>query len=229
MDNTKLSLPANEFAHIRGIIWDLDNTLYRFDEAFVHACNIAAARTVCDLGYETDFAKALTLAEQSYIQHGYIAVSFLEHYEMSYEEYHFKFHDTLDEKIIKCNMNMKEELKRLNMPYVIITHASRNWARKITAHLGMAEFFPEERIIAIEDVDFVGKARSENCFKMACDIIGMQPHELLMVEDTVRNLKIPKEMGFTTVLVHHGRTFDEEFDFVDYEFADTLSLSRAIA
>lgn len=213
---------------IQGIIWDLDNTLYRFNDLFVHACNVAAARTICTLVDNFTYEEALAEAEKSYEEHGYSGHAFVTRHGVPYHDYHFPFHEAIDEKILDRNDDMLSALADLNLPHVIVTNASRHWAEKSLLHLGMKDFFPDENIIALEDTDFEPKARSVLPFEMARDKLRTDPAGTLVIEDTVRNLRVPKQMGFRTALVHHGKTPDVSEDFIDLEFPDTLSVLEAL-
>jgi len=216
------------FDHIKGIIWDLDNTLYRFDQAFINACNHAAAKTICTLIPDLSFDQALDQAEKSYQEHGFSGHSFVNHYGGNYQDYHFTFHETIDEKILQHNEEMNRLMADLNLPHAIITNASRHWAHRALNHLGLRDFFPDDHIIPLEDSAFEPKARSRKPFEMACAKLNLKTADVLMVEDTARNLKVAKDMGMTTVLIHHGHKPEAEQDFIDLEFSDTVSLMRAL-
>lgn len=209
---------------IRGIIWDLDNTLYRFDAVFEEACNRAAAKTICDMVEGLSFEDSFAAAEESYNTHGYSGKALIARYNLAYSDYHFPYHEAIDETILQKNDAMLRALAALGRPQVIVTNASRHWAQRVLVHLGMKEFFPDTHIIALEDSDFEAKAYSPRPFSMAQDIIGCMPQHILVVEDTVRNLSVPKDMGFHTALIHHGRVPKERHAFIDMEYPDTLAL-----
>jgi putative hydrolase of the HAD superfamily len=209
-------------SHIKGLIWDLDNTLYRFDQAFEKACNIAAARTVQQLMPDVGFDEAFEAAEQSYIEHGYSGKTLVERYGLAYSDYHYLYHDTIDESVIERNDAILMALSDINLPNVLITHASRRWAEKTLAHLAMEDFFPTERIIALEDTAFEGKAYSRAPFVKGLELLNLPPENVLVIEDTAKNLLRPKEMGMTTVLIHHGADRHIDQDYIDFAYPDTL-------
>ncbi|MCB1531096.1 MAG: HAD family hydrolase [Rhodospirillales bacterium] len=215
--------------HIKAIIWDLDNTLYRFDEMFVRACNVAAARTICTLVDDFTFEEALVLAEKSYEQHGYSGYCFIEDKNVEYSDYHFPFHDAMDEKILGRNEDMCAGLEQLNLPQAIVTNASRGWAQRALSHLGLKEWFPDEVIFALEDADFQPKSRSTRPFELAREKLGQRAEDILVVEDSLRNLTVPKDMGFQTAFIHHGSNIKHIPDFVDYAFPDTVALLKELA
>lgn len=219
------------FLPIEAIIWDLDNTLYRFDKMFEEACNRAAAKTICALvGGDLDEEEIFQVAERSYAQHGYSGKALIAHYGLEYRDYHFPFHETIDEKILHRNDDMIDALRDVSVPQAIVTNASRHWAQRALDHLGLREFFPDHLIVPIEDTDFEAKAYSRRPFELACERMGAAYNtRVLVAEDMAPNLKIPKEMGMQTALIHHGRVPLTQHDYIDAEFPDTLALLKAIA
>lgn len=209
-------------SHIKGLIWDLDNTLYRFDQAFEKACNIAAARTVQQLMPSVSFEEALAVAEKSYVEHGYSGKTLIEQYGIAYSDYHYLYHDTIDESIIEKNEAILMALGDIGLPNILITHASRRWAEKILQHLSMDDYFPHEKIIALEDAGFEMKHYSSAPFIKGLELLNLPPENVLVVEDTVKNLVRPKEMGMTTVLIHHGTDNHIGQDHIDHAYPDTL-------
>lgn len=209
-------------SHVKGLIWDLDNTLYRFDAAFEKACNIAAARTVQTLLPEITYEEALQTAEESYAEHGYSGRKLVERYGIVYSDYHYLYHDTIDESIIERNEAILMALGDVALPNVLITHSSRGWAQRAVKHLGMDDYFPATRIIALEDSSFESKAYSRAPFIKGLELLNLPPESVLVVEDSVKNLMRPKEMGMTTVLIHHGAETRDAHDHIDFSYPDTL-------
>jgi putative hydrolase of the HAD superfamily len=213
---------------IRGIIWDLDGTLYRFDELFKHACNVAAARAACNVRpamlYEETYARCVA----SEREHGFSLHWFHQETQIPYPDMHFVYHDAIDETVIQKNAEMAEALRGLHLPSVILTNASRGWVMRILAHLGMDDLFEPGGIIALEDANFTPKGRGTAGFDLAIAKLGLSPSDILMVEDLPRNLMKAKEAGLKTALVHHGQKPDDGA-YIDYLYDDTLELVRALA
>ena len=218
---------ALDFSRIDGIIWDLDNTLYRFDAAFEHACNIASARAAISLGVPMEFEEALEVAQISFRKHGFSGLIFEQNYQICRQDYHFKFHESIDEKIIRVNEEMKAGLQNIGIQNVILTNASHEWAVRTLTHLGLKDFFPDTHILGQENVDFIPKARDNHGFEKALEILNLNPENALMVDDLSKNLRIPATMGMQTALVqHHAKDDDTDIvpDWVDVIYDDTLEL-----
>lgn len=207
-------------SHIEGIIWDLDGTLYRFSDAFEQACNIAAARTAEKLLPDLTFEDALKVAEESYNEWGFSGRHFVDRYGIHYPDYHFLYHDAIDETIIEKNDAMLAALQKLDLPSILVTHASRRWADRALTHLMMRDYFPH--IIALEDTDFDGKAYTTAPFIKALELLNLTPEKVLVIEDSARNLIKPKEMGMTTAYIDHGKSAISGDSHIDFTFPDTL-------
>lgn len=220
-------MSSTDFSHIDGIVWDLDGTLYRYDQIFIEACNMAAARTVIDLGLDMPFEQALSIARESERQSG-SSFSLFAQYGLRYEDFHHPYHAAVDTTVIAKNLEMKDALAALNMPMVILTNASRHWARKTIDHIELGELFPDAKLLALEDADYEPKARSDRGFKRALELLGTNSGATLMVEDAARNLPLAKNIGMETALVTHGRAHTPE-SFIDHVFDDALALAKAIS
>lgn len=218
---------AYDLSHIRGVIWDLDGTLYRYNQIFITACNHAAAKTAIALGLDMEFDKALEIATESERLHGSSFKFFADH-GLTYDDFHIPYHQTVDTTILEKNREMKDALESLSLPMVILTNASRHWAMKTLDHLELTPTFGDGNLICFEDVGNQSKAASRLGFEMGLNIIGTQPQETLMVEDLARNLFHAKDMGMTTALVHHGQIPDDTAGLVDVFFQDTLELVKLL-
>jgi FMN phosphatase YigB (HAD superfamily) len=216
---------------VRGVIWDLDGTLYRFDELFKTACNHAAAKAACTMRpsyiYEEAFAKSV----ESEQQYGFSLYWFHQETNIAFEDMHFVYHDAIDETIIARNDMVGKALRQLELPSVILTNSSHGWVSRILKHLNLHDIFGDGKILALEDVGFEPKSRSTTGFEKAANILGLEPSKILLVEDLPRNLIKAKEAGLQTMLLHHGQ-IPVELEAADYiahdvlEVLDTLNDNR---
>lgn len=218
----------SDLSHIDGILWDLDGTLYRYDQVFIEACNIASAHTAIHLGLQLSFDEALALARTSFEKFGSSSHYFCKDHGIAYHDFHAPYHDRIDESIIAKNDEMIASLELLDMPMAILTNASRPWVKRILAHTGMDHLFTDKTIIALEDVDYKPKAAARDGFDMGLAAINRPAAQTLMVEDLPRNLIHAKQMGLTTALVHHGQVPEDHLPLVDHQFQTTLDLVRAL-
>lgn len=207
---------ALSFDRIRGVIWDLDNTLYRLDEAVIHAFNLSIARMVRAAGVDLPLDEAVDMAVRSFEDTGYSGTIFIRDFDIDQEHLHFNFHKGIDETVIRKSLDTKKLFGKVNISNVLVTHGAYDWARRVLSHLELSEFFPDSHILALEHYDFERKYESRKAFTMALEKLRILPQNAVMVEDTLSNLQIPHEMGIQTVYLHHGKKPDELPAYVDY-------------
>jgi putative hydrolase of the HAD superfamily len=194
-----------DWKRIKGLLWDLDNTLYRADDIIKKATNLAVARAAVAAGAPVSLEEAVKLATRSYEEKGYSGRLFIERFNLDNASLHQDYHGYIDETVIRRYEGVEEMFTRLALPHALITHASRDWARRVLTHLGLASWFPPERILALEDYNFRHKHECRSSFEAALNTLALQPQDVAMVEDVAINLKIPHGMGITTVFLDHGR------------------------
>lgn len=218
------SSTQHDLRHIRGAVWDLDNTLYRFDAALVEAFHISMARAALDNGLVMDLHTAVALARRSFAEHGQSSLIFTRDYGISFPAIHHGFHHHIDEKMIVACADTRAAFEKTGLKHALITHASKEWARRVLAHLGLSAWFPEERIFGLECNNFARKDESRAPFEAALKALGLKAGETMMVEDTLHNLRIPHGMGMTTVFLHHGQQPEDLPGFVKMSFSNSLEI-----
>lgn len=215
-----------DFRHIRGIIWDLDNTLYRFDDALIHGFHVAMAQAAIDSGLVMNLNTAVDIARRSYAEHGQSGYTFTHTYGIPFADIHHGFHHYINEKLIAACSETRSRFERLDAAHALITHASKEWARRVLRHIALDPWFPEERIFGLECNDFARKDNSRAPFAAALNVLGLKPENVMMVEDTLQNLRIPHEMGMTTVFLHHGQEPDGLPEFVRFSCANSIEMLK---
>jgi FMN phosphatase YigB (HAD superfamily) len=211
---------------VSGIIWDLDNTLYRFTDDFLKSCTKAAAKAAQELGINLSYEDTLKLAERSEIEHGYSMHGYVTDHGLSYASLHFPFHENIDETVIEPIKGISLYLNRLSLPQVILTNASRDWANRALKHVKLDDLFDDSLIIPMEDINFKPKARTDKGFKMAAKKLALPWEEILMVDDLDRNLIIPSQLGMQCAYMHHGDPMEDLPDFVDDQFKNPTELIK---
>lgn len=223
----------NRFAALEGVIWDLDNTLYRFEGDFEQLCHVAAARAAIRNGLGMSEEEALSLCLQSYEEYGHSYRLFIERYQIDQRRIHFDFHSLIDEKLIRKSLELVDLFESIKIRHALVTHASAEWAARALRHIGLKKFFPDELIIPAEATNFMRKSESRVPFAQALGRLGLGSDKIAVVEDIAPNLRIPHEMRLLTVLVHYGQKPENLPDYVDYDcnnaamFLDTLRAYRA--
>ncbi len=213
---------------VEGIIWDLDNTLYRFTSAFRHHCNEAAAKLAVQIGLDMSEEEAFALAEKSESLYGYSIHYYVKDYGMSYRDVHGAYHDMIDVVHIDMIAGIRDHLLALDKPQVILTNASRGWAYRALTHAGLKDLFPDDKIIAVEDADFEAKSISAKGFNLAVERLNVPPKNIIMVDDLARNLKIAHDIGMQTAHICYDEVQDNLEDHVHAQFETAIDCAQIL-
>jgi FMN phosphatase YigB (HAD superfamily) len=193
------------------IIWDLDNCIYPYDDAFWNMIHEASARAALKLleqngaDNKTDFLELKQLAEQSQQLYGKANKLVVERFDLDKEEMFQAFLKELNYDFMKPNHALNALFKSTKTKHVILTHNSTSCARVILQNLGLGQFFPEGSIVSIQDEGILPKDVGKQAFKIVLSRYGFKAEDSLMVEDTAENLKYPKTMGMQTVFISYGK------------------------
>ena len=212
-----------------GILWDLDNTLYRVNSVMEKSFfNTAVAHAVREWGLDLSLDIAIAMAHESFEKTRFSARVFVDQYNIPFQDLHFLIDKHLDHKTINACDDTRRLFQMCPVDHALITHAARRWGLTVLNHLGLSDFFPEDRVFGFETYEFQSKANSPKSFEMALAAMNKNPDQSIMVEDTVENLRVPHDMGMTTILVHHGKVPDMLPDFVDHVCTNARDVMAAV-
>jgi len=191
-------------------IFDLDNTLYHPEARLFEQIEARMTEFVSRRLW-VDAAEARRVSDAYWSQHGATLTGMMQHNGMPPEPFLAFTHD-IDVSALKENANLRSAILRLPGRKVIYTNGSRRHALRVTERLGLRDLF--DAFYAIEDGAFAPKPTA-NGFARVVRMDGLRPERAAMVEDDVRNLRIPKELGMATVWLTHGRQDVVAPDYVD--------------
>lgn len=205
---------------IRGVLFDLDNTLVDFLR-MKRLASEEAARAMMGAGAEFGMpeAEAGRALYEHYLAHGIESddafQSFLERYNQAKLAFGLHKQDRILAAGIQAYLRAKDvllspypgarrtlvELVRRGLRMGVVTDAPRlkGWQRLQT--LGIADFF--DAVIAYEDS---GEKKPHGLpFKMAVEALGLKPYEVLMVGDwPEKDVKGAREAGLKTAWAAYG-------------------------
>lgn len=212
---------------IRAIYWDLDGTVYRFRKESNHNCSRSAARA----------ARACGATEsEDWLYDHFCRVMNPHHYPDSLKnnsrfdrlDYHHRYHDGIDvNQMVEEMDGVREAFAHSRLSHVLVTHSSRPWAQRALTKLRLRQYFSDERIFGLEDLNFSGKDVSVEAYRQVLGQLGHNPAEVVMVEDSPRNLVHAHALGMTTVLLNHREPLLELPKHVDaqcFHVADVLEM-----
>ena len=214
---------------IKTLVWDLDNTLYKFDPAQIDLWNRTTVEYALKNGVALPYDEALKLAEDGWLTYRSSGYHFANTYGLCSRSMHIGVNAALPTTMVKACTETPELMKTMReYKHVILTYAIRDWAKRVLDHTRLAEFFDADYILGAEDYNFEDKAHSARGILTALELTGNNPDEVMFVEDTLPNLKPAKEeAGVNTVYLHHNRPMnDNEMGFVDLEVQDTPELLK---
>jgi putative hydrolase of the HAD superfamily len=192
------------------VLFDLDNTLYP------PACGLLAHlddrinEFVSErLGLTLEDTRAL---RRRYIQeYGTTLHGLQAEQGIPPDEYLSVVHDAVElDRFLTRDEELLAALAAIEIDKVVFTNAPREYARRVIECLGLDEHF--RVVIDLEFHGYNGKPFRE-AYERVTAHLGVRPEECVLVEDTLRNLRVAKEIGMTTILV--GASADRP-DYVDY-------------
>lgn len=220
-----------DLSKTRGIIWDLDDTLYSVTPALHQSMRESIARSVVDMGHDISYEDALKIAEESQEKYRMTVKLLVDRFKIGNEELHLPFHANMDHNVTEVCTDLPHIFQRgheLGLQHVIMTHASKDWALRMLDRMGIADFFPSSHVFGLEDIDFQKKESSDRATKTGLDVMGINPHQGLFAEDSDYNLTIPHDLGLTTVLIDHPSQPRELPSHVHHRFERAADLMAEI-
>ena len=210
--------------YINSWIFDLDNTLYRADNAvfsqIVDKITDYISRYLALQPTEARILQKQYLAEYGTSLSGLMAV-----HGMDPADFLDYVHD-IDLDMLKPNPQLYAGLAALTGKKYLFTNGSRGHAKNIGEHLGIYKLF--DGVFGIEDVDYIPKPKP-SAYEKFIRSFDIDPHHALMAEDTPHNLRVPKEMGMTTLYIApNGSGIPDYVDMQTDDLAQWLQLYAPI-
>ena len=184
----------------RIVLFDLDETLYSPETGVMDHFRARVLTYLCTR-MMLPRAEADALRRKYLQEYGTTLRGLQINHQVDPEEYLRYVHDIPLERYLRANPQLDAVLAGIPLARVIFTNASREHAEGVLALLAIRRHFA--RIVDIRDVEFESKPHP-GAYRRICDLLGVQPRDCLIVEDSVRNLRPAKALGMSTVLVQDG-------------------------
>ncbi len=203
---------------IRFLLFDLDETLYPRDAGVMQEIGRQIRRYIMR-EYGTTWEEADSLARRYHREYGTSMRGLLLNNNLDVEHYLAFVHD-LPLDLLRPNPALDALLAELPDEKVIFTNADRPHAERVLGQLGIRRHF--DRIIDVVAVGYIPKPNLA-AYTACLHLLGAQPAECVLIEDTGRNLAPAKQLGMTTVLVDGNPT-----DPADYKIPTILELGPVV-
>lgn len=208
---------------IKAIIWDLDNTLYPFNDDFMQACNIGAAKAAQEMGADIEFNEARRIAAEGFKKYGVGYQVFVEQFGFDAHEFQTRHLANIDiSDIVSCDI-LPNVIRNIPVKHAVLTHGSKSWSDRILTKLGIRDVFGNN-LFGQEDVNYNKKNDGPEPFEIVLSALGLEPHETVMAEDSPQNLVYAKKLGMTTVLITQGS--DKTSEYADYTYEKAVDFLK---
>lgn len=117
-------------------------------------------------------------------------------------------HDVPLDGIISPQPEVRAMLLNLPVRRAVLTNSNIEHAARVLKHIDLTDCF--ERIIDLRSLKFLNKP-DPKAYEMTLALLGVNPEEVLFVEDTALNTRPAKAMGMHTVLVDSPPTDAADF------------------
>ncbi len=118
-------------------------------------------------------------------------------------------------------------LNSIDMPKAVLSNSTREYILRALSAQGIEGAF--KYIICIEELDIHVKPQS-GAWITSMSITGFQAKGTLYVDDLPRNLEMPYQLGYTTVLISgKEHVSKEDSKYANYVFKDFTSLLYSLA
>jgi len=182
--------------HIAHWIFDLDNTLYPPEIRLFDQIEAKMEHYITrELGL--DSAAANDLRADFWHNHGTTLAGLMSVYNIDPDPFLTEVHD-IDITAIPRDPVLADAISALPGQRLIYTNGSRWHGENISTARGVRPAF--HAVYGIEDAGYVPKPHRD-AFEAIVAKADIDPTRAVMIEDDPRNLKIPAEMGMTTILV----------------------------
>ena len=215
-----------EFESIKYWIFDLDNTLYSGKTKVFEQVDKKMSKYISDK-LKVSIAEAKKIQKNYFYQYNTTLNGMIKNHKIDANEFLEFVHD-IDIDFLKKDLELGEELKKLDGKKIIFTNGSRKHALNVTRRIGIDQYFND--IFDIVDSEFIPKPAIEPYNKLVKKH-KIDPNLCVFIEDIARNLKPAYEMGMKTVWIENEEPWASKFsdsNFVNYKTNDLSEFLKKI-
>ena len=188
-------------------IFDLDNTLHDASHGIFPAItanmNAFLANVLGENGEPADADTVNAVRLAYWRRYGATLLGMIRHHDVRMEDFLHAAHQFDDlTALIRAERGVQHFLKRLPGKKILLTNAPRRYSREVVRHLGLHRHFA--RHIPIESMHVHRHLRPKPSKLMLRKLLAKEkvhPRQAILVEDTVKTLKVAKSLGMRTALV----------------------------
>lgn len=211
-------MPADDFAHVRAWVFDLDNTLYPPAVRLFDQIEVRMTAYVME-ALKVSKPEADRLRKHYWHTHGTTLAGLMREHEIDPLPFLEDVHDiSFDE--LSPDVDLAARIDTLPGRKIVYTNGCAPYAERVLAARGLSGKF--DAIYGVEHADFQPKP-DRAAFDRVFGRDGLEPERGAMFEDEPRNLAVPHAMGMRTVHVAPSRADGDHIHHHTDDLADFLS------
>jgi putative hydrolase of the HAD superfamily len=200
-------------------VFDLDNTLYPPSARLFDQIEVKMTAYVMQVA-GVDAVEANRLRNEYWRTYGTTLAGLMERHNADPTPYLVDVHD-IDVSHLEQDAALATAIDALPGRKIVYTNGSRGHADNVLAARGLSHLFDAR--YGVEDADFAPKPRIE-AFQKVFALDGLSAKGAVMVEDDLRNLAAPRQMGMRTLWVRDGDDHSDDVDAVTDDLTGFLQL-----
>jgi putative hydrolase of the HAD superfamily len=209
-----------KFKHVDTWLFDLDNTLYNANNGVFDRI-MDRINTFVSGHLQISTEQASALRRTYWEKYGTTLRGMMEEHDVKPDAFLWYAHDIDISDVPQCAIT-KEYLAHLPGKRFVFTNSSKEFAERMTKHLGIRQHF--DGIFSIEDAKYISKPEIDS-YHTIINKFGFDPKHAVMFEDMAINLKTAAELGMGTVWIH-GKNNDPETHALPHLHHKTETLAK---
>lgn len=190
------------------LIWlfDLDNTLHDCSKGIFQAIDSAMSHAVAN-ALRLPMDQANLLRKTYWQRYGATVIGMARHHGVNPQEFLAMSHDFHVPPLVHGETGLRNALVRLPGRKVLLTNAPLDYARQVLDTLNLTELF--EGLWAIDHMHLQGQMKPKPSLALMKQIraqLAVPAGHIVLVEDTLHNLKTAHQTGMQTVHIYHPGT-----------------------
>jgi putative hydrolase of the HAD superfamily len=192
----------------QGPVWlfDLDNTLHDASHRIFSVIDQRMGQAVAQaLGLPAD--EADVLRRRYWKRYGATAIGLVRHHGIDLHQFLATCHNFDVRPLVHAEKGQLARLRRLPGTRIVLTNAPAHYARRVLDALGILQEF--DGLWAIDHMMPMGLPRPKPSLALMRQIVArlnVPAERIILVEDTLRNLKTARQAGMRTAYLYHPGT-----------------------
>jgi len=205
--------PSSPLRRIRPVpadapVWlfDLDNTLHDASRGIFGMIDQRMGAAVAQ-ALDLPPAQADALRRSYWKRYGATAIGLARHHGVNLRQFLASCHDFDVGPLVHAETGLKARLRGLPGTRIVLTNAPLHYARRVLKALGVLHEF--DGLWAIDHMMPMGLPRPKPSLGLMRQIVarlGVPAGRIILVEDTLRNLKSARQAGLRTAYLYHPGT-----------------------